>query len=230
MFYEFNLDYLTVRTHTPYHSAYNPVEHGMATLSQKLAGIVLPIDKYGIHLNSQGEVINQELAKKNFQYAGETLYNLWNWDPIFGNSVITHYIDQHTSSFNNVTFPEYDTNNIVKSTIPWKWLENHTKMCQYSLDIKKCDNISCCMPKCCKDATNLLALNNGFLPPLVKENDKHYLNLIYTLEFYDINKLPGYDMHCPFLTNYKKLCCSICDTYFPTSSMVTLHVKSQHPR
>ncbi|CAI2183183.1 9303_t:CDS:2 [Funneliformis geosporum] len=45
----------------------------MATLSQKLAGITLPIDKYGSHLNSQGQVVNLELAMKNMRYAGEAL-------------------------------------------------------------------------------------------------------------------------------------------------------------
>ncbi|CAG8690874.1 1531_t:CDS:2, partial [Cetraspora pellucida] len=77
-------DYLTVRTYAPYHSAYNSVEHSILIFLQKLAGIVLPADKYGFHLNSQGEVIDQELTKKNFKYASEVLCDLWNWDLIFG--------------------------------------------------------------------------------------------------------------------------------------------------
>jgi len=46
------LDYLTVRTHTLGQSKYNLVERGMATLSDKLAGIVLLIDHFRIHLNT----------------------------------------------------------------------------------------------------------------------------------------------------------------------------------
>jgi len=65
-----DLDYITVRTHAPGQSSFNPVERGMAPLSSKLAGIVLPIDHYGTHLNSQGKVINEELAKKNFRFSG----------------------------------------------------------------------------------------------------------------------------------------------------------------
>ena len=61
-FRKFNLDYLTVRTHAPGQSKYNPVERGMATLSGKLAGITLPIDHFGSHLNTQGKVIDSELA------------------------------------------------------------------------------------------------------------------------------------------------------------------------
>ncbi|CAG8500697.1 20082_t:CDS:2, partial [Cetraspora pellucida] len=55
-----------IRTHTSYHLAYNPVEYGMATLSQKLVEIGLSIDKNSTYFNFQSEVINQELAKKIF--------------------------------------------------------------------------------------------------------------------------------------------------------------------
>jgi hypothetical protein len=57
------LDYLTVRTHAPGQSAYNPIEQSMASLSEKLAGITLPIGEFGSHINSQGNVIDEELAK-----------------------------------------------------------------------------------------------------------------------------------------------------------------------
>ncbi|CAB4415079.1 unnamed protein product [Rhizophagus irregularis] len=46
IFHAFNLDYLSIQTHAPGQSAYNPIEHSMATLSQKLADITLPINKY----------------------------------------------------------------------------------------------------------------------------------------------------------------------------------------
>ncbi|CAG8839784.1 36143_t:CDS:2, partial [Gigaspora margarita] len=41
LFHELDLDYLSVRMHAPYQSAYNPVERSMCTLSEKLAGIEL---------------------------------------------------------------------------------------------------------------------------------------------------------------------------------------------
>jgi len=62
LFRKFDLDYLTVRTHAPEQSKYNPVKREMATLSGKLAGVTLPIDHFGSHLNSQGKVIDLELA------------------------------------------------------------------------------------------------------------------------------------------------------------------------
>ncbi|CAG8596260.1 7297_t:CDS:2 [Gigaspora margarita] len=73
IFKKFNLDYLSVRMHAPGQSKYNPVKWGMATLSGKLAGITLPIDHFGTHLDTQGNVIHPELALQNFKYAGEML-------------------------------------------------------------------------------------------------------------------------------------------------------------
>ena len=77
LFRHLNLDYLTIRTHAPGQSAYNPVERSMATLSKKVAGITLPIDNFGNHLNSQGKVRDHELGLQNFRYAGEKLADLW---------------------------------------------------------------------------------------------------------------------------------------------------------
>ncbi|CAG8805683.1 3370_t:CDS:2, partial [Gigaspora margarita] len=53
LFKKFDLDYLTVRTHAPGQSKYNPVERSIATLLGKLAGIVLLIDHFEKHLDSQ---------------------------------------------------------------------------------------------------------------------------------------------------------------------------------
>jgi hypothetical protein len=61
----------------------------MATLSEKLASITLPVDHFGSHLNTQGKVIDPELALRNFQYAGESLCNIWCKDLIFG-KVLMH--------------------------------------------------------------------------------------------------------------------------------------------
>jgi len=76
LFKKFDLNYLSVRTHTPGQSKYNPVERGMTTLSGKLAGVTLSIDHFRKHLDLQGKVMNPELAAQNFQYAGEILCDL----------------------------------------------------------------------------------------------------------------------------------------------------------
>ncbi|CAG8748670.1 7807_t:CDS:2 [Cetraspora pellucida] len=74
---ELNLDYLTVRTYASGQSAYNPVECSMSTLLEKLAGIVLPIDHFGSHLDSNSIIENIDLAKQNFCYADKKLCDIW---------------------------------------------------------------------------------------------------------------------------------------------------------
>ncbi|PKB99677.1 hypothetical protein RhiirA5_429331 [Rhizophagus irregularis] len=108
LFKKFDLDYLSVRTHAPGQSKYNPVKRGMATLSGKLAGVTLPIDHFGIHLNIQGRVINPELATQNFRYVGETLCDIWSRDLIFGKKVDVHYVDTLTNPFENIKFEGTD--------------------------------------------------------------------------------------------------------------------------
>ncbi|CAG8839363.1 35942_t:CDS:2, partial [Gigaspora margarita] len=71
LFIELNLDYFTIRTHTPRQFAYNSVECSMFTLSEKLAGIVLPIDNFGSHLSSNSVMNNIDLAKQNFRYTAK---------------------------------------------------------------------------------------------------------------------------------------------------------------
>lgn len=203
----------------------------MATLSQKLAGITLPIDRFSSRLNSQGQVIDLELAMKNFHYAGNALCALWERDPIFRKPVITQYTDQKSFPFGDIIFPGSEQG-VNESGVSWQWLENHTKICQYSLDIKKCKVRSCCPPNRYKEAAILLEENDGFLPPVTKGKDGHFLNLIHILEYYDKLKIPGYDVHCPSISSctYNRLCCSECNAYFPTLSIVAQYKKSQHPK
>ena len=85
LFKKLDLDYLTIRTHAPGQSAYNPVERGMASLSGRLAGIELDAFAYGNHLGSidgKVNIINKGLGRQNFRHAGEHLCELWNRDSI----------------------------------------------------------------------------------------------------------------------------------------------------
>ena len=66
-FLQNNLDALFVFTHAPGSSAYNPVERRMAPLSRDTAGLTLPFDTFGSHLNSSNETTDIELEKKNFK-------------------------------------------------------------------------------------------------------------------------------------------------------------------
>jgi hypothetical protein len=45
----------------------------MASLSHDLAGLILPYDHFGSHLNDSGVTINVDLEKINFRKAGQIL-------------------------------------------------------------------------------------------------------------------------------------------------------------
>ena len=72
-FIRMKLDALFIATQAPRRSAYNPVERRMAPLSRFLAGIILPYETFGSHLNSQGVTVDIAREQSNFKKAGETL-------------------------------------------------------------------------------------------------------------------------------------------------------------
>ncbi|GBB94859.1 hypothetical protein RclHR1_24290004 [Rhizophagus clarus] len=104
--------------HVSGQSAYNPVEHSMSTLSQKLVGIILPIDKFGSYLNSQSQIIDSELAIKNFRHTGKLLCILWKRDLIFRKPVTVQYTDQKRSPFDDIIFPGSVKESDNESDIP----------------------------------------------------------------------------------------------------------------
>ncbi|RIB02241.1 hypothetical protein C2G38_2228373 [Gigaspora rosea] len=238
LFRYLDLDYITIRTHAPGQSSYNPVERSMATLSGKLAGITLEINHFGNHLNSQGEICDYELGLLNFCHAGQALADLWKKDPINGKPVYVEYIDEKQDPFVNLKLSsEFETTNVqsVKGDempVPWSWVESHCQICRYSLDIKKWNDLSCCTPKRAVEAAAFLGENNGFLPPVIKGKDGHYLNAMHTLQYFNNLKIPAYDSHLPSLSteDHSRRCCKKCEKYFPTTTMLVKHNKTVHPK
>ena len=60
-FKKYDLDALLVLTHAPGMPACNYVERKMAPLSKELAGLVIPHDSCGTHLDSQQRTIDNEV-------------------------------------------------------------------------------------------------------------------------------------------------------------------------
>ena len=69
-FKEFNFDVMFASTLAPGMSAYNNVERRMGPLSKALAGVLLPHDTFGIHLDFPRKT-DVELEKQNFKAAGK---------------------------------------------------------------------------------------------------------------------------------------------------------------
>ena len=83
-------------TNAPGRSAFNRVERRMAPLSHDLAGVVLPHNSFGSHLNSQNETIDAELEMKNFAKAGEVLAEIWSQTVIDGYATVVECIHPET--------------------------------------------------------------------------------------------------------------------------------------
>ena len=49
----------------------------MSNLNIELSGVILLNDHFGIHLANNNNTIDEELALKNFEHAGEILAKLW---------------------------------------------------------------------------------------------------------------------------------------------------------
>ncbi|CAG8795550.1 18813_t:CDS:2, partial [Dentiscutata erythropus] len=66
-FIKYDLDTIIMACYAPHQSASNPVERRMAPLSHDLAGIILPHNTFGSHLNAQLKTSDEELEKCNFK-------------------------------------------------------------------------------------------------------------------------------------------------------------------
>jgi len=223
LFKKLDLDYLTVRTHAPGQSAYNPVERSMASLSGKLAGIELDAFTYGKHIgsiNGKITVVDEDIGRQNFRHAGERLCELLGRDNINGHPVITTYVKEHDLA---------DFFDVEEES--WEWIDRHAQICKYSLDIRKCNDRNCCREPRAPGIYDILAANDGFLPPIIQGKDGHFLNLIHTLEYFGEN-LPGFDEHCPSIPPdlYSSFICQKCFKYFPSKAFLKQHTKTIHSK
>ncbi|KAG5893520.1 hypothetical protein JTB14_017230 [Gonioctena quinquepunctata] len=87
-----DLDALFSATNAPGKSAYNRVERRMAPLSRELAGLILPHNHFGSHLDDRGVTINEHSGRSNFEFAGNVLAEVWSSTEIDGYHVTAEYI------------------------------------------------------------------------------------------------------------------------------------------
>ena len=104
----------------------------MAPLSKDTAGIILPFDTFGSHLDQSNKTIDTDLEIKNFEAAGKILASVWNESIIDSHPVIA----------------EYQTPNEAKIGIDYEldqnWIDDHISKSRYLLQIVKCKNKECC--------------------------------------------------------------------------------------
>ena len=122
---------LVEATNAPGLSAFNKAERRMFHLSKQMTGVVLPHDTFGSHLRN-GKTVDEELEKKNFEAAGDTLANLWNDLEIDENPVKAEYIVEPASE------------EIVRFEVTPSFRSRHVFESQYMTVYMKCDDRTCC--------------------------------------------------------------------------------------
>lgn len=120
-FCKHDLDAVFFATNAPGRSAFNRVERRMAPLSHELSGVILPHEKYGSHLNERGETIDAALEKKNFEFAGKCLAEIWSNLSVDNFPCVAEYIDPDKSELAEDALLAQDQ----------KWTDIHVRTSQY---------------------------------------------------------------------------------------------------
>ncbi|CAF1243948.1 unnamed protein product [Adineta steineri] len=289
-FKKYNLDALFVLTHAPGQSAYNVVERRMAPLSHDLAGLILPHDHFGTHLNDSGVTVNADLERTNFKKAGEVLAEVWCGSVIDEYSVVAEYIDPPASTpeeirlidakltmtnlLNRVCEEEEDeepvehrirqsdeyyqdrvrasqtttdgevSKDTPKYDIDEYWCATHVLQTQYTIQIIRCNSISCCGPW---RSNYIQVFPHRFLPaPVAFERtprgiamaDRDYQkgvfygSLIQRIQFHGVvmqftqNDILPFDYCCSSVRKeLKRRVCAICKQYIPSAYRMKNHYK-----
>ncbi len=111
-------------------SAFNAVERRMSPFSHDLAGVILPHDSFGNHLDCSGKTSDEYLDKRNFFKAADVLSEIWSAPVIDG-----HRIDSRDVPLNQEFVPP------ELSSI---WISTHVRQTRNFLGIVKCLDRKCC--------------------------------------------------------------------------------------
>ena len=126
----------------------------MPLFSHEIAGVVLPHDHYGSHLDSQGRTVDLALEIQNFQFAGMTLAENWATLVINGYAVVSEYVEPEVSAI--------EESSLIQKSLSLQWQMEHLRTSQYFLQIVKCSDETCCLPM---RSSWLKVVPTRFLPP-----------------------------------------------------------------
>ena len=172
--------------------------------------------------------MDDELEKKNFKFAAETLASVWNESVIDGHAVIAKYF-------------ESEDPRAVYGDIEEEWKTCHVRTSMYFTQFVKCKNRHCCAKF---RSTWLQVFPDRFLPPpilyvrdhfgveVVQQGDEQekFRPVPVRMTLRNIDPLPQkfirlpYDYYCSSVEkNLVKMCCKRCGIYHATQVAVKSH-------
>jgi len=173
-FRKHNFDGLFVAVNAPGLSKYNRAERRMPELARATTGTVLPHDRFGNHLDSEGNTIDEELEMKNFENAGRILAEIWSSLVMDGYAVTAAYVspDEDLPEAEEVSDLWYAEH--VRESQYMLQVSIYSYFCfEYNCQIKPLKNVfflfqivKCRNDQCCKPFRSDLRrlLHQGFLP------------------------------------------------------------------
>ncbi|CAF3921937.1 unnamed protein product [Rotaria sp. Silwood1] len=229
LFKQYQLDCFFVVSNCPGRSAFNMVERRMAPLSNELAGLILPHDYFGTHLDDNGNTVDEQLEIRNFKRAGECLAEVWNELTIDSYPVACQYVepvDKKDSS-----------SSLNANTIDLHWLQIHVRQSQYLLQIIKCNNLKCCTQwqtsyskvipqRFLPSPFPFKVSSNGISIAELSDKDGRFVDLYQRLQLDNI--LPtvnvSYDYNCPSVQGeLQKRTWPVCCLYHPSVAAMKRH-------
>ncbi|CAF1599177.1 unnamed protein product [Rotaria sp. Silwood1] len=284
-FKKYNLDALFIINQAPGQALFNIIERRLSPMSHDLAGLILPHDHFGTHLNDGGLTEHAELEKENFKMTADVLAEVWSMNVLDEYPVVAEYINppllideqlkmvdstlaldsiidricseeeeeapleqRITQTHTTTTFPKTEIK--TEYDIDEYWCATHVLQTQYTIQIIRCNNSSCCTPW---RSNYIRVFPHRFLPPPVPFNrsssgvkmsdiesssaklniiSPFYGNLFQRIQFHGIvinrthNDLLPFDACCPSLQiKLSSRICSICKQYIPSSIRLRNHYK-----
>ena len=94
--------------------------------------MVIPHDQFGLHLDSRGRTEDENLEKRNFEFAGNTLAKLWNDVTLDSFKLTAEYIPPKEDMR---TTKEHSKNKTAPDILSAQWYAQHVRESQYLLQV-----------------------------------------------------------------------------------------------
>lgn len=194
-------------------------------------------------MNSQGQTIDKELERQNFEYCGNALSEIWGDMKLDNYPVVAQYVKPEDSAVSEEDLERRDD----------IWFAKHVRTSQYFTEISKCDDLNCCSPKrsslqyvlpgqFLEPPIPIVQGEDGLAVPVFKGSEKLSMKfpslfvansvrlkeLLPKVVKSNYKQVP-YDLYCSSVQkDLLERICKECHVYFASGVMLKTHIKEFH--